>query len=172
MPGAQLEQADLSLVNLRGANLLGACLQGANLVGAQLRGADLYGADLRGADLTGADLIGATLCCADLRGANLTDALLESAWLEGANLSDSRLQGTSAVCALYTDATAWPGEVNPSLMGAINVSPDVYEAAEASLPAEVRAETGSYRFSPVRSGRSTMSPITDFGAEVAYSERG
>ena len=50
-------RANLSLKDLRGANL-----REANLYKANLRGADLHRANLRGADLYGADLYGADLC--------------------------------------------------------------------------------------------------------------
>lgn len=67
--GANLCDADLCCVNLRGANSCDANLCGANLFGADLRNADLCGADLRDADLRYAYLRGANLCCADLYGA-------------------------------------------------------------------------------------------------------
>lgn len=61
--------ADLSQMNLRYANAVGAFL-----VNADLRATNLVGADLRYADLQGAQLQGANLFRANLKGANLRDA--------------------------------------------------------------------------------------------------
>jgi uncharacterized protein YjbI with pentapeptide repeats len=72
-------RANLSSIDLRGANLSDANLSGANLSGADLRVANLRGANLSGADLSVADLSGADLRGADLRGADLRDADLRDA---------------------------------------------------------------------------------------------
>lgn len=58
---ARSDGADLSWVNLRGANLRGADLTDAKLQRADLRGANLTDADLSWANLCGADLSGAEL---------------------------------------------------------------------------------------------------------------
>lgn len=76
---ANLSGADLSEVNLRGADLRSADLSYAYLSGfdlseANLRGADLHSADLSEADLSGADLRYANLSGADLRYADLREA--------------------------------------------------------------------------------------------------
>ena len=98
--GADLCSANLSDVNLRGADLRSADLCSANLSdvnlrGANLRGADLSEADLRGADLRSADLRSADLCSANLRGADLSDVNLRGANLRGADLSDVNLRGAN-----------------------------------------------------------------------------
>jgi hypothetical protein len=66
---ADLREADLSGANLRGADLSWADLRGANLREADLSGANLSWAKLREANLSGADLSWANLRRADLRGA-------------------------------------------------------------------------------------------------------
>ena len=84
------EKADLTIADLRGANL-----SDANLRAADLRGADLSDANLRDADLRGADLRYANLSDADLRGANLRGADLRYA-----NLSDAKYNETTSFLAL------------------------------------------------------------------------
>jgi hypothetical protein len=64
----------------------------ADLSVADLREADLSGANLRGADLSWADLRGANLREADLSGANLSWAKLREANLSEANLSWANLR--------------------------------------------------------------------------------
>ncbi|MDJ0590163.1 MAG: pentapeptide repeat-containing protein [Pleurocapsa sp. MO_226.B13] len=99
--GADLSGANLGNVNLSGADLSGANLGNVNLSGANLgnvnlgnvnlSGADLGGADLSSADLSGANLSGANLSGANLRGANLRGANLRGANLRGANLDGADL---------------------------------------------------------------------------------
>ena len=69
-------EKNLSVANLRYADLSGAYLFRADLRDADLSGASLRSAMLRGADLTGAALTGADLFGANLKGANLTGATL------------------------------------------------------------------------------------------------
>jgi uncharacterized protein YjbI with pentapeptide repeats len=73
-PYCDLYRANLSLANLRGANLLGA---------------DMYRVDLKLTDLRDANLAAANLYEADLRGADLTGAILD-----GADLGNAKLCGT------------------------------------------------------------------------------
>jgi hypothetical protein len=88
--------------NLSGVDLLGADLSGADLSGADLSRANLSGADLSGANLSGADLSGANLSGADLLRANLSGADLLRANLSGADLSGADLSGAD----LWV--TQWP----------------------------------------------------------------
>jgi hypothetical protein len=93
-----LQSVDLQDADLSSANLRGAYLTWANLGGADLRGADLTWANLREARLGGADLSRANLSGADLSGAyliraNLSRADLNCAHLTAANLSEARLGG-------------------------------------------------------------------------------
>ena len=87
-PNANLDEANLADVNLRGVDL--------SL--AKLRGANLERADLRGANLAGADLSNASLRDANLDSANLTGTILEGADLSGTILTRSTgVQGTGSV---------------------------------------------------------------------------
>lgn len=81
---ARLAGANLTNVNLAGADLSRAVLQDANLLFADLSGANLSNATLartnmRGVDLTGANLFGANLLDADLQGAILTEVNWDNA---------------------------------------------------------------------------------------------
>ncbi|MDU5415557.1 MAG: pentapeptide repeat-containing protein [Cutibacterium avidum] len=85
------ETPNLRKANLSGVNLHGADMRKADLRDANLSWADLRGANLREANLCGADLSWANLREADLRGANLREANLRGAKLRGANLSWTKL---------------------------------------------------------------------------------
>ena len=98
-PGERLHlaEADLTGINLRGADLhearlSGATLDRANLVGANLQHADLRAASLVQADLTGARLQHASLVRAHLARARLPWACLLRAHLHGAYLYEAHLQ--------------------------------------------------------------------------------
>ena len=88
--------ADLSDLNLAGANMAkadfsGAKLAGTNLSGANLARAKFFRADLSQADLSRANLFKANLSQADMAGANLNGADLTGAFLIRANLSGASL---------------------------------------------------------------------------------
>jgi uncharacterized protein YjbI with pentapeptide repeats len=108
--GANLEEADLNEVVLRGAQMGRANLRSAVLFDADLRevdlsravldGADMSRADLRRVDLSGATLLGVkadwiNLHMADLSRANLAGASLNWASLQRADLNMTNLQDTS-----------------------------------------------------------------------------
>lgn len=76
-----LENADLSQLDLAGINLSNANLRKAKLVGAKLNNTNLSGANLERADLQ----------CADLSQANLNEANLNEAKLDAANLNAATL---------------------------------------------------------------------------------
>ncbi|BAZ33176.1 pentapeptide repeat-containing protein [Cylindrospermum sp. NIES-4074] len=76
---AELSDASLPGVDLKGCDFSYADLSAANLSGANLRGCDLSFADLSQANLRDADLRGALLISADLRHADITGAKLEKA---------------------------------------------------------------------------------------------
>ncbi|BAY64444.1 pentapeptide repeat-containing protein [Calothrix brevissima NIES-22] len=82
----EIEQLDLSHIDIRGAKLTGANFEMTNLYQTNLSGADLCSANLHGAILTAANLSGANLA-----GANLKEAILSAANLSGANLSGANL---------------------------------------------------------------------------------
>ena len=91
--GADLSEVNLAGANLAKADLTGARLAGANLSGANLTRARLFRADLSQADLTRAVLFKANLSQADLAGANFNAADLSGAFLIRANLSGASLMG-------------------------------------------------------------------------------
>jgi uncharacterized protein YjbI with pentapeptide repeats len=101
--GACLDQADASKADLRGALLACSSLNRFKAIGANLRGADLSaacgeavclnGAKLVGANLVDAALVGASLRGADLRGASLVGADLTRAVLIEAEIEDAYLTG-------------------------------------------------------------------------------
>jgi len=94
----ELENLDLSDIDLSGASMKRTALIGTNLSGARLAGVDLTRANLEGADLSGAILTGANLSDARLRGAklagcDLTDATLDGALFTRADLTDIKAAG-------------------------------------------------------------------------------
>jgi uncharacterized protein YjbI with pentapeptide repeats len=95
LSGADLTKLNLTGANLRGADLSGATLSQANLTNTDLTGANLEGAVLNSANLSGASLTGANLKSASLENADLSYAGFISANLEAANLKDAKLQFTN-----------------------------------------------------------------------------
>jgi uncharacterized protein YjbI with pentapeptide repeats len=89
---ANLQDADLHRANLAGANLRLAKLQQAKLQGANLAGANLYAVNLQQAKLQGAILMLAFLQKADFQEAKLQQAILAGANLRDANLQQAELQ--------------------------------------------------------------------------------
>ena len=77
-----LEDADLSRIDFKWADLANANLTGADLSATDLRWADLTAADLQDANLTGADLNRTNLTNADLTGTNMAGVNLHSAYLD------------------------------------------------------------------------------------------
>lgn len=91
-PDRQLEYLDLEFADLTGVNLSGADFYLANLTNAGLRGADLTGATLRSsiladADFSGANLTNATLIGGDFRNADFTEANVAMAFCLAPTLS-------------------------------------------------------------------------------------
>ncbi|MBD2493474.1 pentapeptide repeat-containing protein [Nostoc sp. FACHB-280] len=95
LSGADLNQANLAGVNLRGAILKGANLSQANLANADLTDANLEGAVLKSANLTGASFTGANLTSASLESADLSFTGFLGANLTAANLLGSKLYFTN-----------------------------------------------------------------------------
>lgn len=107
---ANLKGADLGLANLRGVYLANANLEGANLTQTDLQGANLVNANLQGAallqtNLQAAKLIRANLKWAKLFRANLNAVELGEANLQGADLRGANLQRTDLGKANLKDAT-------------------------------------------------------------------
>jgi uncharacterized protein YjbI with pentapeptide repeats len=105
---ANLSGSFLYMANLNGADLIGANLSEANLgwvkfVEAKLDGASLNRARLDCANFSGARLVGAKLIGASLWEATLDHASFMSAKLNGANLADTSLQQTDFTHADLSD---------------------------------------------------------------------
>ena len=106
MAGASFRRANLSHVNLTGADLTKIDGGGINLTGASLEGAKLVDADLIGAvfstanggeaNFTRALLEDAKFLTCSLRFANFTEAILDGADLSSADLWGARLDGATA----------------------------------------------------------------------------
>jgi hypothetical protein len=101
-------QAALTVIGRRAKGSGVVDLSGANLIGADLSDADLNDAILRHADLSDAILAGADLRDAILRGADLSDAFLAGADLRGAHLIDAELTNTDLRDAILRGARTWP----------------------------------------------------------------
>lgn len=107
---AQLGRLHLPAVDLAGMDLTSATFRRSNLAGALFIGsvldhADLSSCDLRGADLSGASLIETDLAAADLRGADLTGCRCARV----INLRGAR----------YDHDTRWPAGFDPRDTGAV-----------------------------------------------------
>lgn len=92
LTGAYLTRANLRMANLSEANLERVDLSGGDLRMANLRMTNLSEAILTEADITGAYLSFANLRMASLRGANLSEANLKMTYLGGANLTQANLR--------------------------------------------------------------------------------
>ena len=93
----RLEDADLSNLDLSGADLNAARLRRANLSAADLNGAVLDRADFGRANLSGADLSGASLLNAQLNHARIDAVDFSGAGLDGANLGGALCDSAPAL---------------------------------------------------------------------------
>lgn len=101
----QINDLQLSELDLSGSSLVGVNLLGANLVKANLAGTNLFGAILSGARLDHANLSDANLGSADLSDAKLLHANLERASLFEANLSRVQMGHAKLSGAILTFTT-------------------------------------------------------------------
>ncbi|MEH2435167.1 MAG: pentapeptide repeat-containing protein [Nostoc sp.] len=92
-------------------------LGNADLQGINLKGADLSYADLSEANLSGANLRGTDLSFADLGQANLKDANLRGALLMSTNLRQADLKGANLEKADYDRSTNFPQDFDPVKAG-------------------------------------------------------
>mmetsp|Transcript_601 Transcript_601/g.1894 ORF Transcript_601/g.1894 Transcript_601/m.1894 type:complete len:342 (+) Transcript_601:10-1035(+) len=92
-PCAELQNADLSNMNLEGAKLDGVDLQCAKLDGALLKGASFGGANLKSVSFVGANLDGADFTQADAKFARFGGANLKSAKFLEANVERADFKG-------------------------------------------------------------------------------
>jgi uncharacterized protein YjbI with pentapeptide repeats len=129
LSGMDLCGAQLNQVKFQNISIFDTKLSKADLVGADLSGCDLAGADLSFADLTRADLTGARLWHANMEGANLVEASLKNADLWQANLYDARLWRTelSGAKSLTRDCFSGPKK---GFFSVFRVHEDGYIAAE------------------------------------------
>lgn len=102
--GLDLEQADLENVDLSELDLHGTDLSYANLQTTNLRKANLQGADLFLANLQGARLSEANLQRADFVAANLQEAVLHKANLHGADMGEADLRRAVLISAMLSEA--------------------------------------------------------------------
>jgi uncharacterized protein YjbI with pentapeptide repeats len=116
LAGADLSELDLAGANLARADLSGVRLGGASLAGANLSRAKLFGADLSLADLSRASLFKANLSQADLGGANLDSADLSRAFLIRANLSGASLCGACLKGANLGQASLFRTRLNKAVL--------------------------------------------------------
>ncbi|MCK7483899.1 MAG: pentapeptide repeat-containing protein [Candidatus Moduliflexus flocculans] len=134
--GADLSELNLAGANLARADLSGARLAGANLSGANLTRAKLFRADLSQADLTRANLFKANLSQADLAGANFNGADLTGAFLIRANLSGASLLGACLKGANLGQASLFRAKLGKAVLSQASFfKSDLSEAdlAEADL---------------------------------------
>ncbi|MEO3706661.1 pentapeptide repeat-containing protein [Trichormus azollae] len=92
-------------------------LGNANLQGVDLKGADFSYADLSEANLSGTNLRGCDLSFTDLNQANLKNANLRGAMLFSANLREANLQGTHLEKADCDHNTHFPPDFDPIKAG-------------------------------------------------------
>ena len=101
-----LEDADLSRIDFKWADLANA-----NLTGADLTGTDLRWADLTGTNLSNANLSWASLMEADLTGSDLRGAILNRTNLTGADLTRTNMAGVNLHSAYLDDNTKLDGAI-------------------------------------------------------------
>jgi len=101
---ANLCNADLQHVDLRGAMLFNANMRGADLRNADLRDADLQNADLTGAIMSDAQMDNAVFSYAHMSGASLNFARMPHASLSFADLGGADLQDADLTKAVVGEA--------------------------------------------------------------------
>jgi uncharacterized protein YjbI with pentapeptide repeats len=113
--GAILIEADLSRSDLTNASLSGCVLTGANLSGARASGIDLTAATLRWANLSDADLDRAVLRLANLDHVLAPNAILRDADLFHASVVGADLAGANLSHALVYGLSAWDVDVTDAV---------------------------------------------------------
>lgn len=115
---ADLSNLDLSGANLKGAtihaelvntNLNGACLEGASFI-SNFSGANLKGANFENASFMGCDFYSANLCCANFKNANFVFSNLSKANFYGAYLQPENFFGNDTDDETNFSATALGNE--------------------------------------------------------------
>jgi len=159
--GAGLREANLSGVDLSYAHLNNADLNNAHLNNADLSNAYFNNADLSAANLRGTDLRGAGLKGAKFSGANLSGANLRSAKLEGANLSATKLIDTD----LGGENLGGAKLINSNLIGAklINSNLSSVDLINSNLS---RANLSGANLSSARLVSAKLSKANFFGTNL------
>jgi uncharacterized protein YjbI with pentapeptide repeats len=126
LAGANLAKADFSSAKLAGTNLSGANLARAKFFRADLSQADLSRANLFKANLSQADMAGANLNGADLTGAfliraNLSGASLLQACMKGANLGQASLFRAKLVGAVLSQASFFKADLSEADLSEANL---------------------------------------------------
>jgi uncharacterized protein YjbI with pentapeptide repeats len=177
-PGAQLQSAVLSGVDLTGRSLPGILLPLANLNGATLADASLIGADLTQASVTSANLNRADLSGAFLNSANFTLTSLRGAHFEGAILGVTSFYGADLTGATglgsgsddpfttWTNATcpdgrAWNQHANNRCTSAVDTT-----APRVSMPAPPE-----FQYSPATMDQMVFAVAASDGAAGDLSVR-
>ncbi|MBW4642982.1 MAG: pentapeptide repeat-containing protein [Goleter apudmare HA4340-LM2] len=119
---ANLSEANLSVANLSRANLSGANCNSTNFSGANLSGAELSTADFSRANLSGVYLSRANLSRTNLSGANFTGADLSRANLSGADLSGADLSDANLSDANLNRANLSRANLNCANLSDANLS--------------------------------------------------
>jgi uncharacterized protein YjbI with pentapeptide repeats/uncharacterized RDD family membrane protein YckC len=147
-----LETLDLSGINFRSANLVGASLRSSRFYGAGEDGrfgtfddwiTDLSGADLREADLTGATLNSVRMNQANLVRAKLNRANLANGFLVGANLSSAQLINANLRQATLENASLTGADLGEATLTSSNL--------HAARLAQVRANRTDFSFADLSS---------------------
>ena len=109
--GANLSNADLTNVILKGADLFNVNLDGANLTNVDFSEAYLTNVDLSGMNLSNAKFIKSKLYKTDLRGTDLTNSDFSGAYMNEVSLTNSNLKNAN-----LQNTVGWDGCNNPCNM--------------------------------------------------------
>jgi uncharacterized protein YjbI with pentapeptide repeats len=127
-----LRRADLDGLWLPRVNLDRACMESATLYGVNLTRASLVSVNLRHADLRLGDLTEARCVLADFRGARLLEAVLDAADFTKADLREANLRKAKAQNTTFHDADLRGADLRGADLSAADLTGARLEAAVAS----------------------------------------
>lgn len=127
-----LRRADLDGLWLSRVNLDRACMQSATVYGANLTRVSLVSANLQHAEMRRVDLTEARCVLADLRGARLVEAVLNAADLTKADLRGANLRKAQAQNTTFRDADLRGADLRGADLGSAVLRGARLEAAVAS----------------------------------------
>lgn len=157
-----LETTDLSGVNFRSANLVGASLRSSRFYGPGEDGrfgtfddwiTDFSGADLREADLTGATLNSIRMNQANLVRAKLNRANLPNGFFVGANLSSAQLINTNLRQATLENASLTGADLGQAVLTSSNL--------HSARLGQVKAKGGDFSFADLSSSSWQGADLTN-----------